>query len=92
MYLIAEILLVTVIVTAAPKAKRTSAIIVFPGMLTCVGLCCDPFLQYCAFRDGTTSESEIGTPVKKQRRTGLTEVVSDSELSSPVKRYMYVLR
>ena len=34
------------------------------------------------FREGTTSESEIGTSVKKQGQTGHT---SDSKLSSPIK-------
>ena len=36
-----------------------------------------------------TSESEIGTPVKKQVRSGPhTDAISDSEQSSPVKQYV----
>ena len=70
--LIVVILLVTVRVTAAPKAER-SIIIVFQGMLSgiLVDLFYYPSLKYCAFREGTTSESEIGTPVK-QEGTGHT--------------------
>ena len=84
--LIVVILLVTVRVTAVPKAER-SIIIVFQGTLSgiLVDVFYDPSLKYCAIREGTTSESEVGTPVKKQGRTGHT---LDSELSSPVKQYV----
>ena len=49
----------------------------------------DLFLS-TVFRGGTTSESEINTPVKKHThaRLRLADVSSDSELSSPRKRYV----
>ena len=65
------------------KNKRYSCLprYVFGSLL--VYLFYDSCLKYCAFRDGTTSESEIGTPVKKQGHTGPhTDVASDSELTS----------
>ena len=73
--LIAAILLVTVRVTAVPKAERRSITIVFQGMLS--GILVDVFYDpYCAFREGILLKVKLVLQLRSRGKPGILQTAN----------------